>query len=239
MCGSGGDAGSRHGGIRSVHDDGTSPAAPPRARPGHRTAHRARRRVPGRPARPVGPRPRRASPGSQGGPWRPGLRARTSLPARRSDPVRRRDGRLLQARSRRGGPPGCPLHRLLRRALHGRVRRHPDERRADGDPARPRGRMFDGRHGGDRPGRGRVGAARGCRGRGADGPGHLHELLRRDQGLHRSTRRHRVHELKRPHGARLGVRPGRRRGRRRQGPLPARPAPRPQHRGPRARPLAR
>ena len=35
-----------------------------------------------------------------------------------------------------------------------------------------------------------------------------------------------VHELERPDRPRLGLRPGRRRGRRRQGPLPARPAPR-------------
>ena len=69
------------------------------------------------------------------------------LPARRGHPVRRRHRRLLQARARRRGPAGGGVHRLLRRALHGRVGRHPHRARAAGDPARPRGRLLDGRHG--------------------------------------------------------------------------------------------
>ncbi len=40
-------------------------------------------------------------------------------------------------------------------------------------------------------------------------PGDLHELLGRDQGLHRPPRRHDLHELQRPHGPRLGLRAGR------------------------------
>ena len=47
------------------------------------------------------------------------------LPARRGDRVRRRHRRLLQAGPRRGGTAGRGVHRLLRRALHGRVGRHP------------------------------------------------------------------------------------------------------------------
>ena len=43
--------------------------------------------------------------------------------------------------------PGGGVHRLLRRALHGRVGRHPHRARAEGDPARPRRRLLDGRHG--------------------------------------------------------------------------------------------
>ena len=52
---------------------------------------RAGRRLPRRPARRVRPRPGRAGPGRQGGARRPGIRARSPLPARRGDRVRRRD----------------------------------------------------------------------------------------------------------------------------------------------------
>ena len=60
------------------------------------------------------------------------------------------------------------------------------------------------------------------------GAGDLHELLRRHQGVLRPQRRRRVYVVQRRSGARLGVRPARGRH---QGVLPARPAPRPQHRG--------
>ena len=65
---------------------------------------------------------------------------------------------------------------------------------------------------------------------------HVHELLGRDQGLHRAARRHDLHVLQREDGAHLGPRAG---GRGRQGPLPPRPAPRPQHLGARPRRLPR
>ena len=65
------------------------------------------------------PRPRDAR--------RPGVRARPPLPARRGHPVRRRDRRLVQARPRGRRPAGRRVHRLLRRALHGRERRHPHQ----------------------------------------------------------------------------------------------------------------
>ena len=62
--------------------------------------------------------------------------------------VRRRHRRLLQARPRRRRPPRGRVHRLLRRALHGRVAPTssppPDQA---GGPARPRRRLLDGRHG--------------------------------------------------------------------------------------------
>ena len=61
----------------------------------------------------------------QGRARRPGLRARPPLPARRGHPVRRRDRRLVQAGPRGRGPARGGVHRLLRRALHGRERRHP------------------------------------------------------------------------------------------------------------------
>jgi hypothetical protein len=47
----------------------------------------------------------------------------------------------------RPGAPRGRVHRLLRRALHGRVGRHPHRRPPEGDPARPRRRLLDGRHG--------------------------------------------------------------------------------------------
>ena len=107
---------------------------------GTRPAHRARGRVPRRPARALRPRPGRARPRGQGRARRPGVRARAPLPARRGHRVRRRHRRLVQAGQGRGRPAGRAVHRLLRRALHGRVRRHPHQRRADRDPARPRRR---------------------------------------------------------------------------------------------------
>lgn len=103
-------------------------------------------------------------------------------------------GDSFKARPRRRRPARRALHRLLRRALHGRVRRHPHERRADRDPARPRSGLLDGRHGRHRPGRGLLGAGDRGRRRRRDDPRHLHELLRRDQGLHRPARRHHLHE---------------------------------------------
>ena len=70
------------------------------------------------------------APRGQGRPRRPGVRARPPLPARRGHPVRRRHRRLVQARPRGGRPARGRVHRLLRRALHGRVGRHPDLARA-------------------------------------------------------------------------------------------------------------
>ncbi len=67
---------------------------------------------------------------------RPGVRARPPLPARRGDRVRRRHRRLLQAGPGGRRPAGGGVRRLLRRALHGRVGRHPHLGRPAGDPAR-------------------------------------------------------------------------------------------------------
>ena len=64
------------------------------------------------------------------------------------------------ARSRRGQRPRPTVHRLLRRALHGRVGRRPHRRPPAGDPPRPQRRLLDGRHGRHRPGRGGLGGAR-------------------------------------------------------------------------------
>ena len=51
-------------------------------------------------------------------------------------------------------------HRVLRRALHGRVGRRAHRRPPAGDPPRPQRRLLDGRHGRHRPGRGGVGGDR-------------------------------------------------------------------------------
>ena len=132
------------------------------------------------------------------------------------------------------GPPRRRVRRLLRRPLHGGVGRRAHRRPPAGAPARPERRLLDGRHGRHRPGRrGLGGAGTGHRHR-AGGPGHLHELLGRPQGLRRPPRGLGLHLVQRPGRAHLGPRPrwGRRSGPRRQGPLLPRPAPRPQHRLP-------
>ena len=182
-----------------------------RARPGVRPAVRAWRGVPGRAATGVGPEPGRAGPPGQGGTRRPAVHPRPPLPAGRGDPVRRRHRRLLQAGPGGGGAAGGGVHRLLRRALHGRVGRHPDRSGAEGDPARPRGGLLDGRHGPVVAGRGRLGRAGRRRRRRRDHPGDLHELLGRHQGLLRPPRWRGLHLVEREVGARLGVpRAGRR-----------------------------
>ena len=81
------------------------------------------------------------------------------------------------------------VHRLLRRALHGRERRHPPRAASEGDAARSGRRLLDGRHGRARSARDLLARA------GADGrrptrsngrrrrPGHLHQFVGGDQGL--------------------------------------------------------
>ena len=54
---------------------------------------------------------------------RPAPDPRPPLPARRGDPLGRPGRRLVQARPLRGGQPPGHRHRVLRRALHGRVGR--------------------------------------------------------------------------------------------------------------------
>ena len=83
---------------------------------------------------------------------------RPSLSARRSDQVRRLHRRLLQARRPGQQAPRRRVHRLLRRALHGRERRRAQRRASAGHPARSRRRLLDGRHG-------RAGSARAVLGR--------------------------------------------------------------------------
>ena len=62
-----------------------------------------------------------------------------------------------------------------------------------GDPARPRRRLLDGRHGRDRPARDAAGTS--CATLGVDerGAGHVHQLHRGHQRLLRRARRHRLH----------------------------------------------
>ena len=78
-----------------------------------------------------------------------------------------------------------------------------------------------------RAGRGLLGRARRRRRRRQRRPGHLHELLRRHQGVLRPQRRRRLHVEQRRGRARVGLRAEAGR----EGALPPRPAPRPQHRG--------
>ena len=105
---------------------GHRPAA---ARPGQRPGVRARRRLPGRPARrPATPTWSRAPRAAKAALGDRVVRPRPPLPARRGHPVRRRHRRLVQARPRGRGPARRGVHRVLRRALHGRERRHPHRR---------------------------------------------------------------------------------------------------------------
>ena len=153
------------------------------------------------------------------------VRARPPLPARRGHPVRRRDRRLVQAGAAGGGRPGVAVHRVLRRALHGRVRRHPHRRRTSrwSCPTSPPAARW--------PTWPRSSQVEECWDVLVDagvadvvGPGLVHELLRRHQGVHRPARRHDLHVVQRQARAGVGLRAGR------EGAVPARPAPRPQHR---------
>ncbi len=150
--------------------------------------------------------------------------SRPPLPAGRGDQVRRLHGRLLQAVAARGATDRGRLRRLLRRALHGRKRRHPRRTAPAGDPARPGRRLLDGRHGRHRPARGLLaGNGRaGHRPRRGD-PGHVHQLHGGHQRLLWRARRDRLHvEQRRPHhGVGLGAR--------REAADAARPASRPEH----------
>ncbi len=148
------------------------------------------------------------------------------LPARRGHALGRRPRRLLRAlpygrRGHRGR-----VHRLLRRALHGRVGRRPHRRPPAGDPARPQRRLLHGRHGRHRPGGGRLGGAGPGHRREPGRPHHLHELLGRPEGVRGAPRRRGVHLVERPGRADLG--PRGRAGR--QGPVLPRPASWAQHR---------
>ncbi len=69
-------------------------------------------------------------------------------------------GRLVPAGQRGADPARCRGHRVLRRALHGRDRRHPVDARAGRDPAQPGRGLLDGRHGRRVERRGVLGAAR-------------------------------------------------------------------------------
>ena len=161
------------------------------ARPLERPVLRARRRLPRRPAARLRPDARRARPRCQGGARRPRLRARPPLPARRGHRLRRRHRRQLQAGPAGRGAARGRVHRLRRRALHGRVGRHPHLPRPEGAAPRPRRRLLHGRHGDVRPGRAVLGGPPGRGRRRRHRPRQLHELERRDQGVHRRARRHR------------------------------------------------
>ena len=126
-----------------------------------------------------------------------------------------------------------PGDRLLRRTLHGRNGRHPRQspraspaprRRArDRGPARPEGRLLDGRHGRRRAGGRLLGAIGRSDRRGGGHAGHLRELGGQPQGLLRPARRDRLHVVQRPGRVGLVVSAAA------AGALLPRSAPRPQH----------
>ena len=209
--------------IGSGHDHRRPAAAPPR--PGCGPRLRARRRVPGRP--PVGVRPDLVA------------RARAAKEAlgsrvfvlghhyQRDEVIQFADvtgDSFKLAREAAARPEAeyivfCGVHFMAESA---------DILTSDrpaGDPARPRRRLLDGRHGPAATGRGRLGGDGGGRGRRGRRARHLHELQRRHQGVLRPQRRRGLHLVQRRDRPRVGLPAGR------EGALPPRPAPRPQHRG--------
>ena len=151
-------------------------------------------------------------------------RPRPPLSARRGDQVRRLHRRLVEAVEAHQPAPGRRVHHLLRRPLHGRERGHPGRAAPAGDPARPGRRLLDGRHGRARAARDGVEGSRSRRRRLDGDPRHLHQLRGQHQSVRRRARRRRLHVRQRQGDARVGVGP------RREDHLPARSAPRPQHR---------
>ncbi len=111
------------------------------------------------------------------------------------------------SRAQVGQHPRGRVHRLLRRALHGRERRRAVRAASAGDPAGPRGRLLDGRHGRARSARDVLARAAGDgrRRRRRVDPGHLHQLVGRHQSLRRRARRHRLHLVERRGDADVGV----------------------------------
>ena len=137
----------------------------------------------------------------------------------------------FQARSGCRRATRCRIHRLLRRALHGRIGRHPHRpqpaRRTTGS-----GRwLLDGRHGRLPAGARRLGRADRCGCRESHGSGHLHELDGRHQRVYRCPWRNRMHVIECRTRAALGTPAWR------EGAVPARPAPGSQHGGARAGPV--
>ena len=132
---------------------------------------------------------------------------RSSLSARRGDQVRRLHRRLVPPGPGGGEASGSRIHRVLRRPLHGRERRRALRPAPESDPARPRGRLLDGRHGGDRSARDRLGRNVSIVDRPSsivDRPSaighaicrhsrHLHQLVGGHQGVCRRAWRHRLH----------------------------------------------
>ena len=100
----------------------------------------------------------------------------------------------------------CQVHRLLRRALHGRERRCAGPRRPAGDFAGPERRLLHGRYGRDLAGRSLLGGA-GAHGLDwRDWCRYLHEFDRCHQGLLRRARRAGVHLVQCARGLRVGLR---------------------------------
>ena len=214
---------------RSVTGPGCS--HPTRKTP-HRDEHDGHAHAPGghhapefRPlSRPLRRGAGRADPRRQAATRRLAPDPRAPLSAGRGDPLRRPPRRQLQAQPARRGEPGLPRDRLLRRAFHGRDRRHPLARRGLGLSPRPVRRMQHGRHGRPGIGRGRLGGPLGDHRHRRHHARHLHQLVGRPQGLLRPPRRDRLHQLQRPRRARMVLRPPASR------PLLPRSAPGPQHR---------
>ena len=135
---------------------------------------------------------------------RPPAHSRAPLPARRDHRIRRFHRRQFRALPPGGRPAGRGVRHLLRRALHGRERRHPHPAPRAGSAARPRRGLLHGGHGQPRPNPRLLGAASRDLPRSADRPHHVHEQLRRHQSLRRRTRRRRMHQQQRAERAGVG-----------------------------------
>ena len=164
----------------------------------------------------------------QGRAGRPAPDPRPPLPARRSHQVGRRPRRLVQARPLRGGQRPGHRHRVLRRALHGRVGRRAHRRRTSGSSSptsTPAARWPTW----PTSTRSRSAGRRSATVTDIDRvvPDHLHELLGGAEGVRRRARRRGLHVVERPGRSSSGRSP-RRPGD--EGAVLPRPAPRAQHR---------
>ncbi|CAM5481908.1 Quinolinate synthase A [Streptomyces tanashiensis] len=182
-----------------------------------------------RPALAVRPGPGGARPRGQGEARGQGLRARPPLPARRGHPVRRRHGRLVQGWRGTPPPPQAEYIAVCGRCAHFMAESADilpsTTRRWSCPTSRPVCSMADMATAEQVAECWDVLTEAGVAEQVV--PVVVHELLGRHQGLHRQARRHDLHLVQRRARPGLGLRAGR------EGPLPAGPAPGPQHRRPR------
>ena len=167
----------------------------------------------------------RPDPLREGQAGRPPGRAGPPLPAQRGHQVRGLPGGLVQALPVRRVSGQSGVHHLLRRPFHGRDGGHPERAASADHPTQPDRGLLDGGHGPRGRRAGLLGRSRrGLGRRRRDHPDHVHELDCGYQGVVRSERGRGMHIVERSGDLRVGVRESR------AGPVPARPAPRAEHR---------